>query len=65
MDRLHKQGGAPPDDNGEDPRAVFAKARLPWKPSRHSTHLADLKSPQSSWGGQTNPDGELNVVHRP
>ena len=54
-------------DNGGDPRAVFVQARLRWKPSRHSTHLlADLKSPQSSiWEGQTNPDGELNVVHRP
>ncbi|MGW5176623.1 hypothetical protein ACWERY_19990, partial [Streptomyces sp. NPDC004082] len=31
---------------GEDPRAVFVQARLRWKPSRHSTHLADLKSHQ-------------------
>src|SRR5262249_15992770 len=50
MGRLHKRGGAPSADNGEDPRAVFVQARLRWKPSRHSTHLADLKSPQKLVG---------------
>ncbi len=50
MDRLHKRGAAASADNGEDPRAVFVQARLRCKPSRHSTHLADLKSPQKLMG---------------
>ncbi len=66
MDRLHKRGGTPSADNGEDPRAVFVQARLRWKPSRHSTHLAVPEMPSKApREGQTNPDGELNVVHRP